>query len=131
MLNFFAKQYYEFKPNQSFCPIHNWYEANFVVSFQKILADNFSELPEDIKKRVRDAKLEEDVVNKSFPVLLSVLHFLTKDSYQTRDEVPVKKDHAPYATEQTMDTASTYPNDGLLLGSYLRLNFWRQKNNWI
>jgi hypothetical protein len=72
---------------------------------RKIIADNFSELPEDIKKRVRDAKLEEDVVNKSFPVLLSVLHFLTKDSYQTRDEVPAKKDHAPYATEQTMDTA--------------------------
>jgi len=51
--------------------------------------------------------MEEDVVNKYFPVLLSVLHFLTKDQYQTREEVSVKKDHAPYATEQTMDAAST------------------------
>eukprot|EP01125_Pyxidicula_operculata_P001092 TRINITY_DN1099_c0_g1_i1.p1 TRINITY_DN1099_c0_g1~~TRINITY_DN1099_c0_g1_i1.p1 ORF type:complete len:388 (+),score=55.93 TRINITY_DN1099_c0_g1_i1:40-1203(+) len=48
-----------------------------------IIVDSFEELPEEIKKRILKAGINEDEAEKNFDILLSVLHFKSKIDFFT------------------------------------------------
>jgi len=73
-----------------------------------IIADNVSELPDDLQKKLKKAKLPEDKLNDNFLILLNILHFLTKDSFRMNDQPEgPPRDRRPYASQEMMDKAST------------------------
>jgi len=79
------------------------------------IADNVSELSEEIQKKLKKAKLDEKKLNDNFPILLNVLHFLTKDSFRMRDQPEgPPRDRRPYASPEMMEYASTYRVPGYL-----------------
>jgi archaellum component FlaD/FlaE len=77
---------------------------------QRIVANNFSELSEDLQDKIRKAKIPEDKINANFRILLNILHFLTKDSFRMHDNSqtpPMIHYRRPYASSKLIEEAST------------------------
>jgi len=75
------------------------------------LANNFSELPDDMKRKIQALKMDEDQINQHWEHFVYILRHVTKDSYRIPDMAIPRSERYPNVSEELRKSA----NDSIIM----------------